>query len=60
MCLKPPPPYDAYLKTNGTGSTGTITLIIIPPEIETALPQALEYLKEGLKNMPPPPPQFLG
>ena len=48
------------LKTNGTGATGTITLTIVPPSIEDALPQAREYLKEGLKQMPPPPPQFVG
>lgn len=49
-----------YLKTNGTGSTGIITLTILPPKVEMALPQALEYLEEGLTNMPPPPPQFVG
>jgi hypothetical protein len=41
-------------------AAGTITIIIMPPEIETAMPQALEYLAEGMANMPPPPPQFVG
>ena len=48
------------LKTNGTQSTGIITLTIIPPEIETAMPQMLKHLKQGLKSPPPPPPQFIG
>jgi len=49
-----------FLKTNGTGSTGIITLTILPPAISGAMPAALELLKQGLLNAPPPPPQFAG
>jgi len=49
-----------YLMTNGTGATGTITVTILPPEMETALGATKAILAAGIKMMPPPPPQFIG
>ena len=49
-----------HLKTNGTGSTGTIKIIIIPPALEAAMPSSVEQAEEFLSRMPPPPPMFLG
>jgi len=54
------PNQTMHLKTNGTGSTGTIKIIIIPPALEAAMPSSLEQAEEFLSRMPPPPPMFLG
>ena len=47
-----------FLKTNGTGAFGKITIVVLPPSLDMALPSAVEMYAVPAENTPPPPPAY--
>jgi len=39
-----------FLKTNGTGAFGKITIVVLPPELDMALPSAGAYTRPLLSS----------